>query len=133
VTFKCNLLLFAIVLYWILYFTVIYVRMGVNIYVADIVHCRCEALVTGNIVSAVQSLVITYSIVIALFSPYIPSVEFGEYASLKLFGFTRVYYLVCVAIFCIYGLCMWGIIMLTRFLVIDEYLVVLKFFWPLEL
>lgn len=83
--------------------------------------------------SAVQPLVITYSIVIALFSPYIPSVEFGEYASLKLFGFTRVYYLVCVAIFCIYGLCMWGIIMLTRFLVIDEYLVVLKFFWPLEL
>lgn len=33
-----------------------YVRMGVNIYVADLVPCRFEALVAGNIFSAAQSL-----------------------------------------------------------------------------
>lgn len=48
-----------------------YVRMGVNIYVADLVPCRFEALVAGNIFSAAQSLVITNSTAIALFSPYI--------------------------------------------------------------
>lgn len=55
--------------------------------------------------------------------------------SLKLFRFTRISYLVCVAIFCIYVLCMWGIIMLTRLLVIgiDECLVVVEVIMPLEL